>query len=290
LDRARATRAAGKVFSAYHFARPGNGAQQADFFLSVQPPLPGDMPGWLDYEVSGLGIDFVNAFSERYRARTGYWPGVYANLSTFQGELQSGRGWRRPGQRRWIARYGASSPGVTCDIWQHQGGPDLNVAYTPLQEMVIPSAGRSADMAMVTLSGNRVAVVVRGSDRRPYIRVLNNEGGARTDWQLIANLTLGSALDATSRDGEGVDMVALDPADRSVLFLAFTDAEHPKQVYVHDLEGKGAGGTPGVTAVDGNLMVSVAGTGPVLGRVYLNRWDKATNIWRGWWDASGQAS
>ncbi|WP_163510287.1 glycoside hydrolase family 25 protein [Fodinicola acaciae] len=290
LDRARATRAAGKVFSAYHFARPGNGAAQADFLLSVEMPKAGDMPGWLDYEVSGLGIGFVNAFSERYHARTGWWPGVYANLSTFQGELQSGRGWRRPGQRLWLARYGANGPGVACDIWQYQGGPDLNVAYTPLPEMVIQSAGRSAEMAMVTLSDERVAVVVRGTDRRPYVRVLGSDGGARTDWQLIADVVLGSAVGATTRDGTGLDMVALDSDDRSVLFMAMADAERPQEVYVQDLQGTGTGGAPGITAVDGNLIASVAGVLPRTGEVYLNRWDRATNTWRGWWDATGQAS
>lgn len=290
LDRATATRAYGKVFSAYHFAQPGDGAQQADHFLSVEQPRPGDMPGWLDYEVSGLGIDFVNAFTDRYHERTGYWPGVYANLTTFQGELAAGAGWRRPGQRLWIARYDAPGPGVACDIWQYQGSPDLNVAYTPLADMIIQGKAGGADMAMVTLSGGRVAVVVRGTDRRPYVRVLAADGSARTPWLQLAPVELGSALDATSRDGQGLDMVALDPKDRSVLFLAVTDAELPAKPYVQDLQGTGIGGAPGITAVDGDLIASVAGTLPTAGEVYLNRWDKTTNTWRGWWDASGQAS
>ncbi|GAA1701688.1 glycoside hydrolase family 25 protein [Fodinicola feengrottensis] len=172
--RANATRAAGKVFGAYHFAQPGDGAQQADNFLSVGAPLKGDLPGFLDYEVDGLGIGFLNAFCQRYHARTGYWPGVYVDLSRYQGELQSGRGWRQAGQRLWIARYSASGPGVSCDIWQHQGDPDLDIAYTPLSEMTIGGSGPlpSSPWRAVDNVDNTVWVQGRAPvlalEKRPY--------------------------------------------------------------------------------------------------------------------------
>lgn len=140
VARAHATRAAGKVFGAYHFAQPGNGAQQADRLLSVEIPKKGDLPGVLDYEVNGLGIPFLKAFSNRYHSRIGVWPTVYASLSRYRDELKSGAGWRQPGQLLWIARYGASNPGTTCNIWQYQGGPDLDLAYTPLSQMIIGGA------------------------------------------------------------------------------------------------------------------------------------------------------
>lgn len=289
LDRASATRAAGKVFSAYHFARPGSGAEQAAFFLSVQKPQPGDMPGWLDYEVSGLGIGFVNDFSNAYHAATGYWPGVYCNLSTYTGELQSGAGWRKAGQRLWIARYGAADPGVLCDIWQYQGGPDLDVAYTPLKDMIIggTQTQENRDMAMTTLSGGRVAVTVRGTDSKIWVRVLDGTGGALTPWQNVGTATVASGVDTCTRNGADLWIAALDPKDHSVLLFTLPDAEKPLQSTVQDLGGVGIGGTPGITANGSQLFLSVAGTLPKAGEIYLNMWDGTK--WRGWWDASGQA-
>lgn len=174
-SREASVRAARKVFSQYHFAQPGNGAAQADWFLSVGGmPQKGDIPGWCDYEVDGLGIGFLNAFTDRYQARTGHVPGVYVDLSRYQGELQSGRGWRRPGQRLWIARYNAAGPGVACDIWQYQGGPDLNIAYTPLSQMIIggvdpaPPLKEDSDMGMCVLPDGSTVGVVVGTDGYLY--------------------------------------------------------------------------------------------------------------------------
>jgi hypothetical protein len=126
---------AGKVYSDYHYARPGDGARQADFFLAVAGmPAANHLPVWLDYEVSGLSPAFRDAFCNRYRHRVGVSPGLYTYLSMWRGQLG-----RRLGaaSRLWLAHYGVSAPGEACDIWQHQGGPDLDTAYTTLSTMTV---------------------------------------------------------------------------------------------------------------------------------------------------------
>jgi hypothetical protein len=126
---------AGKVYGEYHFARPGDGAQQADFFLSVAGmPAANHLPVWLDYEVSGLSPAFRDAFCNRYRQRVGVAPGLYTYYSMWRGQLG-----RRLGaaSRLWLAHFGVSTPGESCDIWQHQGGPDLDTAYTALEAMTV---------------------------------------------------------------------------------------------------------------------------------------------------------
>lgn len=136
--RQAAIRAKNKRYSAYHYAQPGNGGQQADLMLAVDGmPRAGDFPGWIDYEVDGLGVGYVNDFMTRYRSRVAVWPGLYTGLSRFQNELQSGRGWRAAGQLLWLAHYGVPAPGAPCDIWQWQGAPDLDTAYTALAAMTV---------------------------------------------------------------------------------------------------------------------------------------------------------
>lgn len=136
--RQSAIRSLGKRYAAYHYAQPGSGGRQADHLLAVDGmPRGGDLPGMLDYEVNGLGVDFLVAFMRQYRTRVGVWPGLYTSLSRFRDELRGGRGWRQPGQLLWLAHYGVSTPGAPCDIWQWRGGPDLDTAFTPLTRMTV---------------------------------------------------------------------------------------------------------------------------------------------------------
>lgn len=126
---------AGKVYSEYHYAQPGDGARQADFFLSVAGmPAANHLPVWLDYEVSGLGAAYRDAFCNRYKQRTGVYPGLYTYLSMWRSQLGRNKG---RAARLWLAHYGVNQPGDPCDIWQWQGGPDLNTAYTDLAAMTV---------------------------------------------------------------------------------------------------------------------------------------------------------
>lgn len=115
----------------YHFARPGDGAAQADFSLSVTGlPMPMEWPLWLDYEVSGLGRQFRDDFITRYRLRTGTAPGFYTYLNMWQSEGIAGT--LPDDVPVWMARYSTSGPGVNgVRLWQFQGGPDLDRCFVP---------------------------------------------------------------------------------------------------------------------------------------------------------------
>lgn len=133
--REAAIRRAGKIYGDYHYADPGNGAAQADFYLAVAGmPHDNDLPVSLDYEVSGLGVSFMLAFSNRYKLRVGCWPLLYTYVSMFRSEL---KGHLPAGMRKWLAHYGVTSPAEPCDIWQWQGGPDLDTAFTALSAMTV---------------------------------------------------------------------------------------------------------------------------------------------------------
>lgn len=149
---------------------------------------------------------------------------------------------------------------------------------------------QGADMAMVDLADGRVAVVARGTDNNLYVRVLTHDAGALTDWMKIG-VKCGSPVDACTRTGFDLAIATLDPKDRSVLLITIANAVDPVNPYTQDLGGKGIGGAPGIAATEnGDLFLSVAGTGPRKGEIYLNRWDSQKRAWRGWWDSSGQAA
>lgn len=61
---------AGLMRGHYHFLRAGNGAGQADHFLSVAQPEAGDLVA-LDYEVREVGINDALAFLHRVEEKLG---------------------------------------------------------------------------------------------------------------------------------------------------------------------------------------------------------------------------
>ena len=122
------------VYGTYHFLRHGNGAAQADFFLAIAGmPSDNELPCACDYEHPDVTPTDLVQFTQRYKQRTGVNPIWYANKSTW-----ANIGGYSSGIDRWVARYGASAPGVAnTKIWQYQGGPDLNYALVNLATMTV---------------------------------------------------------------------------------------------------------------------------------------------------------
>lgn len=296
--------AAGFTVGGYWFCQPGDGAHQADLMVAAGCPIgPGYLPPIMDLEVSGLNVAFAAAFTARMYARTGVLPGSYSSRSYFQTTLAGGRGWERPGQLRWIAAYGGSGPGIACDVWQDSSSrqppgthrqTDTDASYVPMSKLVVGAAGGStvstegSDVSMVALDGGRVAVVVRGTDKRIYSRVVGADGEFLTDWTRVGSAVVASSVDACTRTGNDLWIVALDPADRSVLIFKTEDAMNPAATIRQDLGGTGSGGAPGIApSTPSGVLVSVAGTAPHAGEIYLNRWDGSG--WSGWQRAGGVA-
>jgi lysozyme len=107
-------RAHGIVRGVYQFFRPQqDGAAQADLLLSRTQFEPGDLPPFLDVEVTdGVGhatmAARINAWVDRIKSRTGMTPLIY----TSPGQWNGYRVPVPPGVGLWVAHWGVSSPRV----------------------------------------------------------------------------------------------------------------------------------------------------------------------------------
>ena len=128
-------------FGAYHFANPSGSTDaaavasavaQADYFLSVAQPLPGELLPALDVENAGdLSVArltlWVQAWLDQVVARTGVRPLVYVSPSFWKTRLGDSPVVAVSGHRLWIAHWtkdalpilpGASWGGLGWSFWQ----------------------------------------------------------------------------------------------------------------------------------------------------------------------------
>ncbi|HEX2312910.1 MAG TPA: GH25 family lysozyme [Thermomonospora sp.] len=129
-----ASRNAGMIRGAYHFAQPHEtgGALQADFFINHGGGwrMGGwTLPGVLDIEhnpyPNGLNhcynltktqaVNWIRAFVDRYRQRTGRYPIIYTTTSWWSDCTGNHRGFGN--SPLWLARYG-STPGPLPASWR----------------------------------------------------------------------------------------------------------------------------------------------------------------------------
>jgi GH25 family lysozyme M1 (1,4-beta-N-acetylmuramidase) len=128
--------AAGLAFGAYHFARPAgaglsgvtaNAVAQADYFLAVANPQPGELPPVLDLEATGsLSAAMLNAWTkawaEEVYARLGVHPLVYSSPAFWQEHLGDSPAVAAAGTPLWIAHWTtASTPWVPAQDWNGLG-------------------------------------------------------------------------------------------------------------------------------------------------------------------------
>jgi len=127
---------AGLVFGAYHFARPtgstiagatASAIAQADHFLAVAAPQPGELPPVLDLETTGkLPASRLLAWTltwlgEVY-ARTGVEPFIYTSPLFWKGNLGNSTAAAASGTPLWIAHWTkASQPTVPAQNWNGSG-------------------------------------------------------------------------------------------------------------------------------------------------------------------------
>lgn len=152
--------AAGLLRGAYHFYHANDDPQaQAEAFLSVYQPSPGDLPPALDIEISdgksaGTILQGIEVWLSAVEEKAGVRPILYTGLSFWKslGSAQFG------GYPLWIAEYGVSSPIVPAGwtswtFWQYSesgsvpgitGTVDLDTfqgSLEDLQGMTIPASG-----------------------------------------------------------------------------------------------------------------------------------------------------
>jgi GH25 family lysozyme M1 (1,4-beta-N-acetylmuramidase) len=127
---------AGLAFGAYHFARPAgsndaaataSAIAQADHFLSVADPQPGELPPVLDLEKTGSLkasrlVTWTQAWVDEITARTGVQPFIYSSPAFWQSYLGDSTTIAASGARLWVAHWTkASNPWVPAENWDGSG-------------------------------------------------------------------------------------------------------------------------------------------------------------------------
>jgi GH25 family lysozyme M1 (1,4-beta-N-acetylmuramidase) len=128
--------AAGLVFGAYHFARPAGGGiggatasaiAQADHFLEVAAPQPGELPPVLDLETTGTLpksrlLAWTLAWLGEVYATTGITPFVYTSPVFWRTNLGNSTAAAAAGTGLWVAHWTtASQPWVPAQNWNGSG-------------------------------------------------------------------------------------------------------------------------------------------------------------------------
>ncbi|HKN63607.1 MAG TPA: GH25 family lysozyme [Gaiellaceae bacterium] len=127
---------AGLSFGAYHFARPAgqtfaaataSAISQANHFLAIAGPQPGELPPVLDLEATGnlpkqRLLAWTLAWAGQITARIGVDPFVYTSPLFWKGRLGDSTAAAAAGTGLWIAHWTSkSSPQVPAQNWNGDG-------------------------------------------------------------------------------------------------------------------------------------------------------------------------
>lgn len=120
-SQAQATLGASKRLGFYHFARPGDAAAQARYFVSAVGALRSRATLWLDWEDNAVpqGPGWAKAFLDTVRSLTGSTPGIYMNGSAVNG-------------------YDWSAVAREYPLW-YAGGPDYSDYGSSYSDPAVPN-------------------------------------------------------------------------------------------------------------------------------------------------------
>ena len=121
VSQAQATLGASKRLGFYHFARPGDAAAQARYFVSAVGALRAKATLWLDWEANAVpqGPGWAKTFLDTVRSLTGSTPGIYMNGSAVNG-------------------YDWSAVAREYPLW-YAGGPDYSDYGTSYSDPAVPN-------------------------------------------------------------------------------------------------------------------------------------------------------
>nr|DAN49249.1 MAG TPA: hypothetical protein [Caudoviricetes sp.] len=121
VSQANATLGASKRLGFYHFARPGDAAAQARYFVSAVGSFRGKATLWLDWEANAVeqGPGWAKTFLDTVRSLTGSTPGIYMNGSALNG-------------------YDWSSVASQYPLW-YAGGPDYSDYGSSYSDPAVPN-------------------------------------------------------------------------------------------------------------------------------------------------------
>jgi len=129
-SRAVKAKSAGFLWGAYHFGVQGDPAGQADHFLSVVNPGPGDLLV-LDFEPNPregtMTLKEAEAFVQKVNDQVGRFPGLYSGQAFLSQYLGKGADTILKNCFLWIARYSSALPQIpnvfdTFKLWQYTDG------------------------------------------------------------------------------------------------------------------------------------------------------------------------
>lgn len=121
ISQANSTLGASKRLGFYHFARPGDAAEQARYFVSAVGSFRGKATLWLDWEADAVaqGPGWAKQFLDTVRSLTGSTPGIYMNGSALNG-------------------YDWSAVASTYPLW-YAGGPDYSDYGSSYSDPAVPN-------------------------------------------------------------------------------------------------------------------------------------------------------
>ena len=121
VSQANATLSASKRLGFYHFARPGDAAAQARYFVSAVGALRARATLWLDWEADAVaqGPGWAKQFLDTVRSLTGATPGIYMNGSAVNG-------------------YDWSAVAREYPLW-YAGGPDYSDYGSSYSDPAVPN-------------------------------------------------------------------------------------------------------------------------------------------------------
>ena len=121
VSQANSTLGASKRLGFYHFARPGDAAEQARYFVSAVGSLRGKATLWLDWEANAVeqGPGWAKTFLDTVRSLTGATPGIYMNGSAVNG-------------------YDWSAVASQYPLW-YAGGPDYSDYGSSYSDPAVPN-------------------------------------------------------------------------------------------------------------------------------------------------------
>ena len=121
VSQANATLGASKRLGFYHFARPGDAAAQARYFVSAVGALRAKATLWLDWEDNAVpqGPGWAKVFLDTVRSLTGSTPGIYMNGSAVNG-------------------YDWSAVAAQYPLW-YAGGPDYSDYGSSYSDPAVPT-------------------------------------------------------------------------------------------------------------------------------------------------------
>jgi GH25 family lysozyme M1 (1,4-beta-N-acetylmuramidase) len=158
----------GIPFGAYHFARPGKGANdaviEADNFVAAAQLRGRDLLPVLDLEDDGgLGVRplrrWVRAWLDRVELRLGVKPMIYVSPMFWRDKMGDSVWFANHGYRLWVAHWGVDQPSLPAGNW---GGSGWTVwqyddcgSYAGIAGCADSDRFNGSDLSALTIAVNR---------------------------------------------------------------------------------------------------------------------------------------